>query len=118
MHRRPRPGRHHGDHFTKRVINYSNSACPLTIEVAAGATEPPVYLTGSACFAVRQPHILGPYESDVRSYPFLGSAWQRAAALDGASEEWVDLAPGTYQVVAEMNETTLRSLPVGMDVLP
>jgi len=100
---------------TKWRINYSNSACPLTVEVTA-AGQPPAALTGAVCVLILLPHPLGAHESDTTIFRFTGSAWR--PATPPAFEEWVALPAGTYEIVARTNESMLSSEPVSIELLP
>jgi hypothetical protein len=99
----------------KRAINYSNSACPLTVELIGGGGQEPARLTGWGCILLQSQHVLGHYASDEHTYRFHGMAWQPASPL--ARPEWVELEPGTYDIVAEIDGTILRSEPVAIEIL-
>ena len=87
-----------------RSIKYSNSACPLTVQLVGGGSAQPATLAGGplGCILLLVEHTLGPYESDEHTYRFVGWASTRASPL--AADEWTELAPGTYQVTAEIND--------------
>ncbi len=103
--------------LTKDEILWSGSACPLNVELNGGAVPQPARLTALACIALYVPHILGPGEQETFTFPFDGMAWQAPSPL--GPETWVELSPGTYEVLAEiLGPKDWSSEPVTLEILP